>query len=185
MARAGVLKVRRVERDEVIIVQLPDDVLYRTQLEALLACLVTVLAVDVGVPTERDLRRKVPAVGDDTEIKVAGEAIVGSRVDLIDFDDEPRGVMSRHVRDDAQRGGEVLQGLVVAGVQDDLGPGLGDDAQHVGDDATQHPVGLQQTVFIAAAALSHLLGLPVCIGEQSGNMIALHASSLSVEVHAW
>jgi len=126
--RASVLKVRRVERHEVVIVQLPDDVLYRTELDAFLARLITILAVDVGVPAEWDLQREISTVRDDAEVEVAGKTIVISRIDLVDLDDEPRGVVSRHVRDDAQRGSEILQGLIMTGVKDDLGPGLGDDA---------------------------------------------------------
>lgn len=186
MTRTSVLKVRRVERHEVIVVQLPDDVLYRAQFDALFAGLFSIVAdVGVGVPAERDLRREIPAVGDDAEVEVAGEAIVVSRIDLVNLDDEPRGVVRRYVRDYAERRGEVFQGLIVAGIEDNLRPGLGDDAQHEGDDAAQHPVGLQQPVLVAAAALGRLLGLPVRVGEQPGDMIALHARPLlCVEVHA-
>lgn len=186
MIRTCVLKVRRVERHEIVVVQLPNDVLDRAQFDALLAAhqLPVVADVDVGVLAERDPRREVPAVGDDAEVEVAGEAVVVPRIDLVDLDDEPRGVVGRHVGDYAERGGEVLQGLVVAGIEDDLGPGLGDDAQHEGDDAAQHPVRLQQPVLVAAAALGHLLRLPVRVGEQPGNVVALHARALGVEVGA-
>lgn len=181
MTRTSVLKVRRVERHEVVVVQLSNDVLYRAQLDdALLARPLFPVVADVGVrvPAERDLRREVPTVGDDAEVEVAGETIIVSRIDLVNLDDEPRSVMRRHVRDYAESGGEVLQGLVVAGVEDDLRPGLGDDAQHEGDDAAQHPVRLEQPVLVAAAALGDLLGLPVRVGEQPGNVVALHARPL-------
>lgn len=92
MTRTSVLKVRRVERDEVIVVQLSDDVLYRAQLDdALLAHpqFPVVADVDVGVPAEGDLRREIPAVGDDAEVEVAGEAVIVSRIDLVDLDDQP------------------------------------------------------------------------------------------------
>lgn len=186
MIRARVLKVRRVERHEIVVVQLPDDVLDRAELDAPLAAhqFPVVADVGVGVLAERYPRREVAAVGDDAEVEVAGEAIVVPRIDLVDLDDEPRGVVGRHVGDDAEGGGEVLQGLVVAGVEDDLGPGLGDDAQHEGDDAAQHPVRLQQPVLVAAGALGHLLRLPVRVGEQPGNVVALHARALSVEFGA-
>jgi len=128
VTRASVLKIRRVERHEVVIVQLSDDVLYWTQFDALLARLVTILVIDVGVPAEWDLQREVSTVGDDAEVKVASKTIVISRIDLVDLDDEPRGIVGRHVRDDAQRGSEIFQGLIVAGIKDDLRPGLGDDA---------------------------------------------------------
>lgn len=131
MTRTSILKVRRVERHEIIVVQLSDDVLYRAQLDdALLAWPLFPIVADVGVgiSTERDLRREIPTVGDNAEVKVAGEAIIIPRIDLVDLDDEPRSVMRRHVRDHAESGGEVLEGFVVAGVEDDLGPGLGDDA---------------------------------------------------------
>lgn len=129
MTRTSILKVRRVERHKIIIVQLSDDVLYRTQLDdALLARSFIVADISVGVSAERDLRREIPTVGDDAEVKIAGEAIIVPRVDLVDLDDESRGVMSRHVGDHAKSGGEVLQGLVVTGVEDNLGPGFGDDA---------------------------------------------------------
>lgn len=185
MTRTGVLKVRRIERHKVVVVQLPDDVLYRAQLDALLARRFPVVAdVGVRVSAERDPRREVPAVGDDAEVEVAGETIVVPRVDLVDLDDESRGVVGRDVRDDAEGGGEVLEGLVVAGIEDDLGPGLGDDAQHEGDDAAQHPVRLQQPVLVAAAALGDLLRLPVRVGEQPGHVVALHARALRVEIRA-
>lgn len=186
MTRTGVLKVRRVKRHKIVVVQLPNDVFYRTELDALLAHrrLPVVADVDVRVPTERNPRREVPAVGDDAEVEVAGEAIVVPRIDLVDLDDEPRSVVGRHVRDYAEGGGEVLQGLVVAGIEDDLGPGLGDDAQHEGDDAAQHPVRLQQPVLVAAAALGDLFRLPVRVGEQPGNVVALDARALGVQVRA-
>jgi len=186
MTRTSVLKVRRVERYEIIVVQLPDDVLYRAQFDALFAGLFSIVAdVGVGVPAERDPRREIPTVGDDAKVEVAGEAIVVSRIDLVDLDDKPRGVMRRYVRDHAERRGEVFQGLIMAGIKDDLWPGLGDNTQHESNDAAQHPVGLQQPVLIAAAALGRLLGLPVRVGEQPGNMIALHARPLlCIEVRA-
>lgn len=185
MIRTCVFKVRRVERQEIIVVQLPNDVLNRTQLDAFFAHQFPVLAdVGVRVLAERDFRREVPAVGDDAEVEIAGETIVVPRVDLVDLDDEPGGVVGRNVRDYAERGSEVLQSLVVAGVEDDLGPGLGDDAQHKGDDAAQHPVRLQQPVLVAAAALGDLFRLPVRVGEQPGNVVALHARALSVGVGA-
>lgn len=108
MTRTSVLKVRRVERHEVVVVQLSNDVLYRAQLDdALLArpLFPVVADVGVGVPAERDLRREVPTVGDDAEVEVAGETIIVSRIDLVNLDDEPRGVMRRHVRDYAESGG--------------------------------------------------------------------------------
>lgn len=139
MTRASVFKVGRVERYEIIVVQLPDDVLYRAQFDASSPTpgrlIRTVVAVRVGVPAERDPRREVAAVGDDAEVKVAGQAIVVARIDPVDLDHEPRGVVRRYVRDNAEGGGEVFQGLVVAGIKDDLGPGLGDNAQHEGNDA--------------------------------------------------
>lgn len=109
MTRTCVFKVRRVERHEVIVVQLPNDGLYRAQLDALLAHKFPVVAdVGVCVPTERDLRCEVPAVGDDAEVEIAGEAIVVPWIDLVDLDDEPRGVMGRHVGDYTKSGGEVF-----------------------------------------------------------------------------
>lgn len=185
VTRTSVLEVRRVERHEIVVVQLPDDVLDRAQLDALFARLLAVVAVGVGVSAERDLRREVAAVGDHAKVEIAGQTIVVPRVNLVDLDDEPRGVVRRHVRDDPEGRRQVLQGLVVAGVEDDLGPGLGDDAQHEGDDAAQHPVRLQQPVFHAAAALGDLLRLPVRVGEEPGHVVALHARPLRVvEVRA-
>lgn len=119
MTRTSILKVRRVERHEIIVVQLSDDVLYRAELDDALPArsLFPVVAdVSVGVSAERDLRREIPTVGDDAKVKIAGEAIIVPRIDLVDLDDEPRGVMSRDVGDHAEGGGEVLEGLVVAGV---------------------------------------------------------------------
>lgn len=185
MTRTSVLKVRRVERYEVIVVQLPDNVLYRAQFNALFAELFSIVDVGIGVLAERDPRREIPAVGDDAEVEVAGEAIVVSRIDLVDLDDEPRGVVRRYVRDYAERRGEVFQGLIMAGIEDNLWFGLGNDTQHEGNDAAQHPVSLQQPVLGAAATLGCLLGLPVRVGEQPGNLIAFHARPLLyVEVHA-
>jgi len=92
--------------------------------------------------------------------------------------------MGRHVGNYAEGGGEILQSLVVAGIEDDLGPGLRDDAQHEGDNAAQHPVRLQQPVLVAAAALGNLLRFPVRIGKQPGNVIGLHTRALGVEIRA-
>lgn len=131
MTRTSILKVRRVKRHEIVVVQLSDDVLYRAQFDdALLAWSLFPIVADVGVgvSAKRDLRCEISTVGDNAEIKVAGEAIIIPRIDLVDLDDEPRSVMRRHIRNHAESGGEVLQGLVVAGVEDDLGSGLGDDA---------------------------------------------------------
>jgi len=72
----------------------------------------------------------------------------------------------------------------MAGIEDNLGPGLRDDAQQEGDDATQHPIGLQQPVFVAAATLGDLLRLPIRVSEQSGNLIAFHTRALGVEIRA-
>lgn len=185
VARAGVLEIGRVEGHEVVVVQLPDDVLDGAELDGLFAQLLAVVAVDVGVPAERDLRGEIPAVGDHAEVEVAGQTIVVSRIDLVDLDDEPGGVVGCHVRDYPESGGEVLQGLVVAGVEDDFGPPLGDDAQHEGHDTAQHPVRLQQPVLVAAAALGDLLRLPIRVGEEPGDLVALHARPLlRVEVRA-
>lgn len=93
----GVLKIRRIERHEIVVVQLPDDVLYRAQPDLL--ALVPVVTVDIGVLAEWDPRREVPAVGDDAEIEVTGQAIVVTRINFIDFDHESRGVVRRYVWD--------------------------------------------------------------------------------------
>ena len=109
MTRTCVFKVRRVERHEVIVMELPNDILYRAQLDALLAHKFPVVAdVGIRVPTERDLRCEVSAVGDDAEVEIASEAIVVPRIDLVDLDDEPRSVVGRHVGDYAEGGGEVF-----------------------------------------------------------------------------
>jgi len=89
--------------------ELPNDILYWAQLNALLAHKFSVVAdVGVRVSTERDLRCEVPAVGDDAEVEIAGETIIVPRIDLVNLDDEPRSVVGRHVGDYAEGGGEVF-----------------------------------------------------------------------------